>query len=87
MFYYIVKELQVPIYKNGELVYKDPTLEEKRKYCEEQMATLYPEIKRNENPHQYYVDLTEKLRNLKQELILQNVEETNKVKIKKMGEN
>lgn len=84
---YIVKELQVPIYKNGELVYKDPTLEEKRKYCEKQMATLYPEIKRNENPHQYYVDLTEKLRNLKQELILQNVEQTNKVKIKKMGEN
>ena len=66
---YVVKEIQTQIYKDGELVYQEPSLEEKRRYCEEQMNTLYPEVKRNEKPHEYYVDLSEKLRKLKEELI------------------
>ncbi len=66
---YEVKELQVPIYQNGKLVYKDPTLEEKKKYCEEEFQTLYPEVTRVDNPHEYYVDLSDELRALKRQLI------------------
>ena len=67
---YKIRELQEIIFENGELVYKDPTILEKQQYCEDEMATLYPEVKRNENPHQYYVDLTRKLLELKRELIM-----------------
>ena len=66
---YVVKELQVPIVQNGEVVYDDPTWKEKQQYCREQMQTLYPEVKRIENPHGYYVDLTRKLLELKKRLL------------------
>ena len=66
---YELRELHVPIFKDGELVYKSPTTKETKKYCEEQFETLYPEIKRLSNPHEYYVDLSEKLLKLKKELI------------------
>ncbi len=67
---YKVRELQETIFENGELVYQDPTIKEKQAYCEAEMATLYPEVKRSDNPHGYYVDLTRKLLELKKELIL-----------------
>lgn len=67
---YDVRELQKPIYLNGDLVYDNPTAQEKREYCKEEFKTLYPEIKRLKNPHEYYVDLTNKLLNLKKELIV-----------------
>lgn len=66
---YKVKEIQTQIYKKGKLIYQEPTLEEKIKHCEEEMKSLYPEIKRNEKPHEYYVDLSDDLRKLKQDLI------------------
>ena len=66
---YDVRELQVPIYQKGKLVYEDPTLDEKKAYCEKEYQTLYPEVTRLEKPHGYYVDLTDKLRQLKEELI------------------
>ena len=50
-------------------MYKEPTIDEKIRYCEEEIKSLYPEVKRNEMPHQYYVDLTDRLRQLKRELI------------------
>lgn len=53
-----LQPLQKTIFENGELVYEDPDIMEKRKYCDEQMNTIYPEIKRIENPHKYYVDGT-----------------------------
>lgn len=53
-----LKELQKPIFIGGNLVYDDPDINDKKKYCDEQMSTLYPEIKRIENPHKYYVDGT-----------------------------
>ena len=53
------------------MVYNEPTILEKQNYCNKEMATLYPEVKRTENPHGYYVDLTKKLLNLKKELIKQ----------------
>ena len=66
---YTVKPLQETIFENGNLVYKDKTIFEKRDYCKAQMETLYPEIKRIEKPHKYYVDLSEKLLNMKKQMI------------------
>lgn len=66
---YQVRPLLVPIFQKGELVYQEPTLQEKQAYCEEEYQTLYPEITRIDKPHEYYVDLSDKLRELKQELI------------------
>ncbi len=66
---YDVRELQVPVFEGGELVYQEPTLREKRDYCQSEFETLYPEITRINMPHEYYVDLTDKLRELKNELI------------------
>ena len=68
---YIVRELQVPIVEDGQIVYQDPNWREKQQYCNEQMKTLYPEVKRIENPHGYYVDLTRRLLELKKQLILE----------------
>ena len=66
------KELQVPIFRNGELVYKQPTLQETREYCAQQVETLWDEVKRFDNPHSYYVDISEKLWDVQQKLLHQN---------------
>lgn len=58
---FTAKELQVPIFKGGKLVYKKPSLEEIRTYCMQQVDTLWDEVKRFDNPHIYYVDLSQKL--------------------------
>lgn len=62
-------ELQKPIFINGELVYDDPDIKVKQAYCQSQMKTLYPEVKRIMNPHEYYVDGTEEYVNFKNEMI------------------
>ena len=67
---FVARELLVPIFKGGELVYKTPSLEDIRTYCAEQVDTLWDEVTRFENPHNYYVDLSEKLWNIKNELLL-----------------
>lgn len=66
---YHLEELQKPIFINGELVYYDPELLEKQKYCHQQMATLYPEVKAILNPHEYYVDGTDDYINFKDDTI------------------
>ena len=72
VYNYEAKELQVPIFKNGELVYRCPSLEQVRQYCMEQVDTLWDEVKRFENPHNYYVDLSQKLWDIKYSLLKQN---------------
>ena len=67
---FTAKELLVPIFKGGECVYTSPTIHEIRDYCKEQIMTLWDEVKRFENPHKYYVDLSRKLWNIKQELLM-----------------
>ena len=59
----------VPIFKNGELVYKIPTLPEIKAYCQQQIDTLWDEVKRFDNPHTYYVDLSQKLWQIKYDLL------------------
>lgn len=66
---FTARELLVPIFKNGECIYKSPKLKDIRKYCAEQVELLWDEVKRFENPHTYYVDLSEKLWNVKRELL------------------
>lgn len=62
-------ELQKPIFVKGERVYDDPDIMEKQTYCNEQMQTLYPEVKRTNMPTEYYVDGTEEYVNFKNDLI------------------
>ena len=66
---YIIKPLQEKIFDHGELVYQQPTLSEIQKYCREQIDTLWDEVKRFENPHNYYVDLSQKLWDIKDRLL------------------
>lgn len=66
---YTVKNLLVPIFKNGECVYTSPSLPEIKKFCEEQIDSLWDEVKRFENPHTYYVDLSDKLWRIKNGLL------------------
>ena len=72
VYNFTAKELQVPIFKGGELVYKLPSLEEIRTYCREQVDTLWDEIKRFDNPQTYYVDLSQKLWDVKYGLLETN---------------
>ena len=69
LFVVLTMCLQVPIFEGGELVYEDPSLAQKQAYCSDEFATLYPEVTRINMPHEYYVDLTDKLRELKNDLI------------------
>ncbi len=65
------KELQVPIFKHGELVYELPELDAIRAYCAAQVDTLWDEVQRFDNPHSYYVDLSQKLWDIKQKMLLE----------------
>ena len=69
VYHFEARELLVPIYQKGKLVYKRPGIEEIKKYCTEQVDTLWDEVKRFDNPHNYYVDLSQKLYDIKTELL------------------
>ncbi len=64
-----VVSLHEPIFIEGKLVYKKPTLNEIRAYHQIQMKTMWDEVKRFEHPHQYYVDLSQPLWDLRQDII------------------
>ena len=69
-----VRELQVPIFKAGQLVYKEPTLAEVQAYCQREVDTLWDEVKRFENPHLYNVDLSKPLWDLKHKLLEEHLQ-------------
>lgn len=58
---FVTRKLLVPIFKGGKKVYEEPSLKEIREYCMRQTDTLWDEVKRFENPHKYYVDLSKNL--------------------------
>ena len=62
-------ELLKPIFLKGKRVYETPSIEAIRAYCREQIEGLWDEVKRFENPHNYYVDLSQKLWDIKQGLL------------------
>lgn len=66
---FIAKKLQVPVFVQGHCVYESPTPTEIRAYCAQELGKIWDEVKRFENPHTYYVDLSEPLWNLKNELL------------------
>ena len=67
------RELQVPVFRNGELVYQLPTLNEIRCLLPRaELDTLWDEVKRFDNPHTYYVDLSQKLWEIKYRLLKDN---------------
>lgn len=68
---YKAREMQVPIFKDGDLVYDEPSLDEIASYRKEEVESLWDEVKRYDTPHNYYVDLSQKLWNLKQKLIIE----------------
>ena len=72
IYNFTAKELLVPIFKNGELVYDMPSLPEIQKYCAAQVDTLWDEVQRFDNPHTYYVDLSQKLWDIKYALLKSN---------------
>ena len=72
VYNFTAKEMLVPIFRHGELVYQCPTLEEIRAYCQEQVDTLWDEVKRFDNPQTYYVDLSQKLWDIKYNLLKEN---------------
>ena len=58
-----------PIFLKGKRVYEKPGIEDIRSYCARQIDLQWEEVKRFENPHNYYVDLSQKLWDIKQELL------------------
>lgn len=66
---YTVKQILQPIYVSGKRVYDVPTIEQSRTYCLGEIAKLWDEVLRFENPQNYYVDLSQKLWDVKHSLL------------------
>ncbi len=64
-----IKELLVPIYKSGELIYNTPPLMDIQAYARQELDTFWDEYKRLNNPHVYKVDLSQELYDMKQQLL------------------
>lgn len=72
VYNFTARELQVPIFVKGEQVYTCPSLDEIRDYCASEVDTLWDEVKRFDNPQSYYVDLSQKLWDVKYGLLKKN---------------
>jgi nicotinate phosphoribosyltransferase len=66
---YTLREILVPVFKAGECVYESPKVMEIRKYCTNELDTLWDETRRLINPHKVYVDLSDQLYQMKSELL------------------
>lgn len=69
---FTAKKLLEPIFVNGNCVYESPSLKDIQLFCKEQLDTLWEEHKRFDNPQIYFMDLSQKLYNIKQELLRSN---------------
>ena len=66
---YTTRKLLVKIFDGGKLVYKTPSMSELKNYCTKEIDTLWDSVKRFENPHEYYVDLSPKLWKIKDDIL------------------
>lgn len=66
---FTAKRLREPVFEKGKCVYNKLSIEEIREYCESQLDTIWDEVKRFENPHEYYVDLSKPLWEMKRRLL------------------
>lgn len=69
---YTVRELLEPLFSKGKCVFEKKDVKEIRDYCKAQVDTLWDEVTRFENPHNYYVDLSQPLWDLKHDLLRKN---------------
>lgn len=75
---YTAKKLLVPVFEKGKQVYNAPDAKAIKEYCAEQTSHLWEEVARFENPEQYYVDLSQKLWDIKRDLLMKaNVKQGN----------
>ncbi len=65
----VAKCISTPIFQQGRLVYRQPSLNQVRDFCRTEVSTLWDEVTRFENPHRYYVDLSQKLWDCRQQLL------------------
>lgn len=82
---YYTKELLVPIFKDGNLIYNKPSIIESKKYAQRQYETLTSRITDIHNPHTYYVDLSEKERELKEFMLYDVMRQSADVAIENCG--
>ncbi len=73
LYNFHAENIRVQLFDHGRQVYDCPPLDEVRKYCQSQINTLWDEMLRFENPQTYYVDLSQKLYDMKRELIEQHM--------------
>lgn len=66
---YTLREILLPIFKNGQCVYESPSVMELRDYCQQELNTLWDETRRLINPHRVYVDLSDELWHIKAKLL------------------
>ena len=71
---FTARKLLIPIFENGKQVYTSPSLQELKDYCEKEVATLWDEVTRFENPHTYYVDLSPELWQIRETMLQQHHE-------------
>lgn len=82
---YRIRELLLPIFKDGKLVYNEPTIDEKRNYCQEEYETLTDRITDINDPHTYYVDLSEEERKLKEFMLYEAMSKAADTAIESLG--
>ena len=75
---FVARKLQVKIFENGKQIYENPSVKELAKHRAEQVDSLWDEVKRFENPHTYYIDLSQDLWNLKHDLLRDLTDKNNK---------
>ncbi|WFR57375.1 nicotinate phosphoribosyltransferase [Anaerocolumna sp. AGMB13025] len=75
---YTLREILVPVFKAGTCVYTSPSVMEIREYCRKELDTLWDETRRLVNPHDVYVDLSNELYQLKNQL-LDNINGNNQI--------
>jgi len=68
---YQIRELLIPVFQNGTCIYESPSVLDIRMYCQSELETLWDETKRLVNPHIVYVDLSQKLYDMKHNLLNQ----------------
>ena len=66
---YTVREIMVPVFLKGECVYETPAVMDIQSYCRKELNTLWDESRRFENPQEIHVDLSDKLYDVKKELL------------------
>lgn len=75
---YILRPMLKKIFEKGSLIYDLPDIEEIKKYCKDEVDSLWEEFKRFDKPHLYKVDLSEKLWNLKREMLNETINKNKK---------